>query len=383
MRCSLCIGERGDIAFLRLPYVVLAFIMVISPSLAQQEKIPIDPTVQDELISVTGPQFAIRRTAHFVVAYDTPDEVVDDFISRLEATYASVYRFLSVHEFCYTHAENRLQVLFFSKVSGFRNYARSVSPSLTGAAGFYHPGTNRSAFYDTADMPEMVVVNRRIESLERALKRQIMGRTPFDRRAVVQQLQLLRNKRDQIVASVNQMVVQHEVAHQVFYNSGLHKPGADNPTWVVEGLACLFEPPSGREGAGLGIINQMRLADFRQALAGNRKRIPKAEDFAAALEADRLVSLRTLIGDKSVFDTRRPNVNACYAQAWALMYYLHRHRRDDLSVYLTVLARRPSDRGYTPEQEVMQFEYVFGPIDDNLRSRWLNYILSLQPLRKR
>jgi hypothetical protein len=57
------------------------------------------------------------------------------------------------------------------------------------------------------------------------------------------------------------------------------------------------------------------------------------------------------------------------------MYYLQHHRRADLGVYLTVLARRPQGRGYTPEQEVLLFEETFGPLDARFEAKWLNFVL--------
>jgi hypothetical protein len=88
-----------------------------------------------------------------------------------------------------------------------------------------------------------------------------------------------------------------------------------------------------------------------------------------------MVPLRRLIGDGQLFTTTSAHAENRYAQAWGLVQFLQRRKRDDLSVYLAVLARRPTDRGYSPAQEVAIFEEVFGPLDDRFEQQWLDYVL--------
>ncbi len=68
----------------------------------------------------------------------------------------------------------------------------------------------------------------------------------------------------------NRSVVQHEAAHQLLYNFRVHNLESSwaNPQWLVEGLATLFEVPPGKHGAGAGVINQRRLGDIREPIAG-------------------------------------------------------------------------------------------------------------------
>src|SRR5436190_8860041 len=42
----------------------------------------------------------------------------------------------------------------------------------------------------------------------------------------------------------------HEATHQVAFNTGLHSRIGENPRWVVEGLATVFEAPGVRNSGG-------------------------------------------------------------------------------------------------------------------------------------
>ena len=295
----------------------------------------------------------------------------------MEATYRTAHGFLRLHDVPHTQPEQRLQIYFFAHYEDFHEYAARIGADVRGAAGFYSPANNRAAFYNALSTPRLAELNRTIQSMEEELRATAGGPRNRRREALVKELRILRNKRNTMIETINQLVVQHEVTHQVFYNAGLHVRGADNPVWIVEGLGCLFETPPGPHGAGMAVVNQYRLLNLREALAGKGSASnATAEQFADACRDGRLVPLRRLVADKALFDTTKANVENIYAQAWSLAYYLQRCRRDKLGEYLTVLATRPSDRAYGPEQELRQFEFVFGPLDEEFEQQWLAYILA-------
>ncbi|GJM24006.1 MAG: hypothetical protein DHS20C16_04210 [Phycisphaerae bacterium] len=360
--------------------VVLATLGMICPSFA---KSPDEPqtaaTTEANLLKEVGENFKIKTTAHFVIVYDGDTETIADFIARIEATYRGVYRFLKLHDLDSTVPAQKLEMLFFEHPDSFFEYAERTGASVTGAAGFYSPKTNRSAFYHALNMRRLVGVNEEIASIEASLDSRQRSNRGRDRKNVLKQLRRLRIERDQTIESVNQLVVQHEVAHQVLYNAGLHSREGDHPTWLVEGLACLFETPPNRNGAGFATVNQYRLLNLREALTGEiaPKRV-RAASFKDAIRHGRLVPLRRLIGDGSLFDTGKPNVGNAYAQAWSLVHYLHRRKREAFGDYLMVLAKRPTDRAYSAATELMIFEEVFGPVDDNFVKGWLDYCLDLR-----
>jgi hypothetical protein len=183
---------------------------------------------------------------------------------------------------------------------------------------------------------------------------------------------------------INRTVVQHEVTHQVFFNAGVHVPGAINPKWLVEGLACLFETPpdQGSSASGFTAINQLRLADFRAAVAGDRPNTVKltGRDFADAIHAGRFTHPQKLVSDPAVFDQRGDRGAANYALAWALVQYLQRDQPAKLAAYIKELATRPPGASPTPEKELALLKKHFGPLDALLITRCGEYTLRL-PVR--
>jgi len=364
------LGRRGCVAL--LIFVGLAG----STVRAAERELPIDARAEARLLEIAGSGFELNRTDHFVIAYNTDADTLHDFITRVEATYRGALRLLKADEIDTHEPRHRLEIVFFETPEQFRQFAERLHLDVTGAAGFYHPASNRAFFCNARNAPRVAAATAQIENLRRHAEQQSSGGS---RAQTYKQVRRLEIQRDRLIETINLFVVQHEVAHQVFFNTGLHVRGADTPPWVAEGLAMLMETPPSNRGAGFGAVNQYRLLSLRNALAGaGRWKDATAEQFPAACANGSLVPLRQLIGDKSLFKTSGPHVEQRYAQAWSFLFYLQKYRREDLGVYLTVLARRPSDRGYTPQQEVMLFEKTFGPIDDQFRDRWLNCVLKLR-----
>jgi hypothetical protein len=330
---------------------------------------------ETDFLASAGDGFQLRRSPHFLIAYDTEAEALNAFMTRVEATYRTIVRFLDAHDVPSVEPEQPMRIYFFARHDDFHAFAARRGADAKGAYGYYSAREDYAAFFDAKTTPELVDLNRRLDAMNDELR---SAADSGARAALLKQLRQLRNLRDRIIATTNLLVVQHEVAHQVFYSLGLHARGGDNPPWLVEGLACLFETPAGPDGTGIGAVNQDRLVNLHEALTGSRRPVKATyEDYQNAVQAGRVVSLRQLVTDKTLFQTAGENAANHYAQAWSLVHYLQRRRGEAFGEYLTVMAKRPADRGYTAEQELMQFEYVFGPIDEKFERQWLEYILSL------
>src|SRR5690606_12483049 len=81
--------------------------------------------------------------------------------------------------------------------------------------------------------------------------------------------------------------LQHEVAHQVLFNLGLHAPQRNaeslvNPRWFAEGIASLFEPISDGKAANWGQMNKDRLDEFRQLV--EYKKLFPVKEFVETLQ---------------------------------------------------------------------------------------------------
>ncbi len=192
----------------------------------------------------------------------------------------------------------------------------------------------------------------------------------------------LTTQREVFVKRFNRTVIQHEAAHQILFNIGVHVTGADNPPWLIEGLACQFEVPQPGPGGELRRVNEMRLFDVREAI-GVAPNDDKVSDAALDLARDegRFLPLVDLIGEEEIFDYSSTNISGRYGQTWALVYYLHREHPEALAAYLQRLASRsigvPMDRG----ARVEEFRTHFGEPNAVFERKWVDFLLRLRAAR--
>lgn len=353
-----------------------------SSTVDPEAPLPDDPDVEGKLLGIGGPDFRIKRIEHFVIAYDTPEETLRSLRSRLEATYDSVYRFCKINELPAHTPPRKLEVLFFESYEDYGRYAASTGFAYQGSAGFYHQGTNVAAFVNILDLPQMGAINKQIEQCEGRLER-LKAARPINRatvKACRDELLFLTRQRDRTVEQINRLTVQHEVAHQVLFNSRMHVRGAQNPGWLVEGMATLFETPPSPSGAGMGATNQMRLGDYRDCLSrGDPRARLVPEDLPVAFDSQQFLRLRDLIGDAQLFHRRSDgNLVHYYTEAWSLVFYLQRTKREQFAEYLRLLAGRKPGETHSYDREVADFEGVFGPPDEQFEQRWARFILDLR-----
>jgi len=318
-------------------------------------QVPPEKTESARLLALAGEHFSVHRTDHFLIASDGDEGIVNPLADRLEATYQAVVRFgddikLPIHP-----PPEPLPVLLFNRHSDFERYAGVVGFNDHSAPGFYHPRNNTAAFCNVLDLPQLRDISQRIEQAE-APERIIDWRS----------------QRDAIVETFNHLVIQHEAAHQVLFNIGVLSSDADNPDWLVEGLACQFEVPS-RDA-----VNQMRLADFREAIAASPGAVTAAASAASALKSDnRLLSLTDLVADDEFNVADGSKRTFRYAQAWALVDYLHRTRREALASYLRRISAQTSNERTDRQHRITEFQSVFGTLDQAFEQLWIESVLNL------
>jgi len=347
---------------------------------------PLPPDEQSaaRLLAVAGEGFRIRETDHFTIAYDSPYEIVRPLIGRLEGTYDAVWRFCRGYKLDVEPLGSRLLVLLYDSRDGYARYRANCGFADDSVAGFYSPQSNFAAFLNTLSRPEVEQVTQRIEQMRVELQRLAdeprAGRTVRARREVLRRgISSLSLQRDAIVERFNRLTLQHEVAHQMFFNLGVHVRDGSNPLWLVEGLACQFEVPQTDQSGHPKRINQMRLGDLRNAL-GVEPGVATCPDteYHNAVNAKRVVSLGDLISDAELFTRPDANIAFRYAQAWGLVYYLSREHHRALAIYLNRLMARgvggPVDAG----EEIEAFRAAFDPADEQLSRTWIDYMLRLR-----
>jgi len=153
----------------------------------------------------------------------------------------------------------------------------------------------------------------------------------------------------------------HEATHQLMFNRGMQVRMADAPLWLNEGMANWFEAPNlgNKNGwTGPGLVNNVRLRQLNGFLP-NRP-------------AD---SLTTLISDDKRFGGE--GAFDAYAESWALVHFLLKHRRNKFCDYLKVISKKRPGIEVDPATRLAEFVKHFGPLP-KLEKAFLKYVKALE-----
>jgi hypothetical protein len=270
--------------------------------------------VQAEL----GNRYEVTGAGHYLVAHPAGQKNL--WADRFEDLYRSFIHYFSVRGFTVKNPEFPLVAIVLPDYAAFRRYAQAEGRNLPSSVlGYYSPLSNRIALYDTT-------------------------RQGADWR-------------------LNAETIIHEATHQSAFNTGIHSRFADQPRWVVEGLAMLFEArgvwdsrnyPSQSER-----INRSQLEAFRAYASSKRK-------------SD---SLLQLISSDRRFDSDTQNA---YAEAWALSFFLVETEPRKYAQYLQRLAALPPFAERSSADRVKDFTSVFSGNFALLESRFSRFIRDLR-----
>lgn len=146
--------------------------------------------------------------------------------------------------------------------------------------------------------------------------------------------------------SETERTIVHEAVHQLAYNTGIHERLADNPQWVVEGLATMFEEPAVFDSRSAsrtvaGRLNQQQLVTLRRVLAD-----------PAALESQ----LSSLVTSNDMF---KRDAQMAYALSWGLTFYLAERMSGQYGNYTQRMARLGKLRAYGAADRARDFSRAF------------------------
>ena len=245
--------------------------------------------------------FEITTTPHFVVVH--PHGEWRAWGDRLESLYRTFMHYMSVRGMRMTEPATPLvAVVFRSQEDYYRHAAAAGSPLPPGVLGHYDPESNRVFLFD-------------IEEKE--------GNPDW---------------------SDNAETIIHEATHQTAYNVGVHRRFGEQPRWLAEGLAMMFEARGVWENAPLhqqkDRINRARLDNFREG--------------SKSWPADWMTHL---VANDSVFQY---TPGSAYAAAWTLTFYLSETRPQEYTNYLARVAARPAFSKYSPRERLDDFTAAFG-----------------------
>ncbi len=186
-----------------------------------------------------------------------------------------------------------IHVVFFGSEEAFRRYALRTAPSFVNSAGFFSSGENRLALLNQLGTTRYTDAQVRLDERSRRLSN-FADAGP--------QLAALRSDITSEAKSMNERLIRHEGAHQLFHAYHVHSRFGLEPTWLTEGLAQYCETPEiGRYHATL------------------------ADHVTRARKAGQLLPLKMLLNhhdSSGFFALGDGNIELAYAESWALVYML-------------------------------------------------------------
>jgi hypothetical protein len=287
------------------------------------------------LVEALGPDFAIVKTRHYVIATGAGPEYAQwcgDLFERLLDAFLAHWKALGLDV---SEPAGPLPAIIFPDEQAFKVHAAADAGAFgEESKGYYSIRTNRIVLYDlTAGKGKKRAANA------------------------------AEIKRRTAAAAFNVATIVHEATHQIAFNSGLHVRFADNPLWLTEGMAMYFETPDldgAHEWKTIGQINRPRYDRFLSFARRRRNRN----------------SLTTLISQTDRFTDSHKAADA-YAEAWALTYFLNAKHPDEYVAYLKRLAKKPPLIWDEPAARLSDFKSAFGEKLPALDAEFVRFMKSL------
>lgn len=332
-----------------------------------KEPLAENPQTEKTLRSiVTRPGMKIDTSSHFILLHDTKSKPeaghkknrAHERLDLLEKVYESFLLLFHAQDVQLDIPTERMMVVLFENYDDFHDYATGLSPALASADGFWEQIRNVSYFYDHGTSEMFKLLEKLQTELHKVQADAKKNKDP-DTINMVKVIDLLiaQEKENSDIT-----VVSHEATHQMAGNTGLLPRHVEIPRWVHEGLATYFEAPGDATWAGIGAVNDLRLAFYR------------------ALEKDRVHSnIDFIVGDQ-IFDYARSHgaVLHGYGQAWALTHFMLETHIKDFVAFYRVLGEMPPDVALNPDLLQQLFSRIFGSDHKGLDQEWRGYMRSLK-----
>lgn len=319
--------------------------------------------LRDKLLREFGRGYEVATTRHYLVC--ATGGKAAKYAELFEHIYRTFHLHFAVRGFTINEPEFPLIAIVFPERESFAAYCRRDGVNATqGLAGYYLRTSNRVALFD----PGTEALSSRAKPLR--LPAGVIGMglpEPNQPRA-----DLLRfakgfggpgggshaNVFARVEGSLRDTII-HEATHQVAFNTGLHGRVGENPQWIVEGLATVFEAPGVRD-TSTGSSPESRL---------NRERFLWFRNFAKKRRESK--SLAKFISGDNLFQSATLDA---YSQAWALTFYLIETRPREYAGYLKSIASRDPVYRYTEKERLEDFQKAFGQNIDLLEANFLRHL---------
>ena len=271
------------------------------------------------LLRELGDGYEVSGTSHYLVAH--PRGQRDRWAKRFEDLYRSFVHFFSVRGFDLHRPMFPLVGIVYKDRGEFNRSVAAHANAISGVEGYYNLNSNRITLYDKGGR----------------------GDSPDWQR--------------------NAAVLIHEATHQTAFNTGVHSRYSLPPTWVVEGLAMLFEAP--------GVYDPRNWT--RPADRVNRDRLKAFRLLVVPRHRPEMLSL--MVASDELF---RVTPAAAYAEAWAMSFFLAETEPSKYMRYLKLTASRPPFQNYTAAERTADFTSVFGDDWRMLEARFLRFMAGVK-----
>ncbi len=284
------------------------------------------------LTSLTGPEFHISQTDHYIICANT-SEAYAEYVGRLlDRVYTEYGKFMTDLKAPFKPASEKLPIIILSSVGEFQEFAKRQHPETTfeDTPGYYSIRENQVLLQDLT----------RDRSLKAPAIRKKLSEQPLQLATIV-----------------------HEAVHQLAFNTGLQVRMADNPVWFSEGLATYFEQVAVKSPAlwsKPGLVNARHHAEFVRTATGSLS-----------------IPLETLLASEDAF-MDSTTVATAYAESWALVYFLHKDHKENLGVYMNSLSRLQPIQRVSPEMRMTIFSQAFGESPAEIEKKVIPVIKKLR-----
>ncbi|HTS18393.1 MAG TPA: DUF1570 domain-containing protein [Verrucomicrobiae bacterium] len=251
-----------------------------------------DVSVQDVRFSAEFPQFHFVKSPPYTLVTDESYGEVQKTL-RILSDLRDQFRYYFGPLIRRDERLRDVDVVLFGSEDAFRAYALRVAPSFVNSAGFFSSGENRLVLLNQLSTARYTEAQGRLEDRARRYGNDA---------DVAPQLAALRSGVTSEAMSLNERLVRHEGAHQLFHAYHIHSRYGLEPTWLTEGLA-----------------------QYCETTEIGRYHTPLAERVIRARRAGQLLPLTTLLNHRhpSGFFALGPGqIELAYAESWALVYML-------------------------------------------------------------
>lgn len=295
--------ESGDFRIVMLPSGRLVSVPQDRITPTDRPFEPVSPEALIEQLQTTRfPGFRTKKTRRYVYLYDSSEEFATATSRILESMFPKLVSYCEKQGLPVTEPEVPLVVVMFRTEQDFQTFRKMPE----GVVAYYDGISNHVVMYEQSQLAEVAPAI--------AIKTAIS-------------------------------TIAHEGVHQVLHNIGVQPRLGRWSPWISEGIPEYFSPTDVAKGIrwkGVGLVNDLRL----HALVELSQK-PDAP-FGQGDFVRQTVAARQLDSDG-------------YAAAWALTYFLAKHRPKAFFEYWRELANAQLPlAGETEEEALARFERHFG-----------------------